>query len=185
MYLKQNKVGDRIHLIIAHGYRDKETKRIRTKTIKTIGYVDELLKEYADPIAHFKEVACQMTNEENTKRKITLTIDMNEFLTEDMDNRKNLGYAAILKIYYELKLDQYFNNNARNYGFEFSPNAIMTLLVISRILSPGSKLKAFKEKGRYFERFDFSLADIYRALTYFASLEFDVQRHINEQITAC
>ena len=184
MYLKQNKVGNRIHLIIAHGYRDKETKQTRTKTIKTIGYVDELLKEYPDPIAHFKEVARQMTKEENSKRKVTLTIDMNESLAEDMDNRKNLGYAAILKMYYELKLDQYFNNNARNHDFEFSPNAIMTLLVISRLLSPGSKLKAFEEKDRYFERFDFSLADIYRALTYFASLEFDVQRHINEQITA-
>jgi hypothetical protein len=185
LYLKQNKVGNRIHLIIAHGYRDKETKQTRTKTIKTIGYVDELLKEYPDPIAHFKEVARQMTKEENSKRKVTLTIDMNESLAEDMDNRKNLGYAAILKMYYELKLDQYFNNNARNHDFEFSPNAIMTLLVISRLLSPGSKLKAFEEKDRYFERFDFSLADIYRALTYFASLEFDVQRHINEQITAC
>ncbi|MBS3943750.1 MAG: hypothetical protein KGZ32_05790, partial [Dethiobacter sp.] len=34
--------------------------------------------------------------------------------------------------------------------------------------SPGSKKKVFEEKGRYFERFNFSLADVYRALSHYA-----------------
>jgi transposase len=186
MNLKQSprKKTGRIYLSIVHGYRDKDTKGVKTKTIKSLGYLDDLQKEYPDPVAHFKEVARQMTKDEKSKRGVTLNIDMNETLPEETDNRKNLGYAAILKIYYELKLDQYFNNDARNHDFKYSPNAIMTLLVISRLLSPGSKLKAFRERGRYFERFNFALEDIYRSLTYFASLELDVQRHINEQITA-
>jgi len=185
VYLKQNKVGGRVHMIIAHGYKDKETKKTRTKTIKTIGYVDEFLDKYPDPVAHFKEVAKEMTEAENARRKVTLTIDMNEALPEGADNRKNLGYAAILKIYYDLKLDQYLSNIARGHGFEFNTNSIMTMLVVSRLLSPGSKLRAYGEKGRYFERFDFSLADMYRALSHFATLADDVQRHIHEQITAC
>ena len=185
MYLKQNKVGNRVHMIIAHGYKDKETKKTRTKTIKTIGYVDEYLGQYPDPVAHFKKVAKEMTAEENTRRKVTLTIDMNEKLPEDTDNRKNLGYAAILKIYYDLKLDQYLNNIARNHGFEFNTNSIMTMLVVARLLSPGSKLRAYEEKSRYFERFDFSLVDMYRALSHFATLVDDVQRHMHEQLTAC
>ncbi|MDR2570076.1 MAG: IS1634 family transposase [Oscillospiraceae bacterium] len=184
LYLKQNKAGTRTYLIIAHGYRDKETKKVRTKTIKKIGYLDDLQKEYPDPIAHFKEIARKMTAEEKNQRKVTLNIDMNEKLDIDEDNRKNLGYAAILKIYHELKLDQFFNNIARHHEFKYSTNSIMTMLVVSRLLSPGSKLKAFKEKGRYFERFDFSLVDMYRSLSHFATLELEVQRHINEQITA-
>lgn len=185
MYLKQNKVGDRVHMIIAHGYKDKETKKTRTKTIKTIGYMDEFLDQYPDPVAHFKKVAKEMTEEENARRKVTLTIDMNEELPEGSDNRKNLGYAAILKIYYDMKLDQYLSNIARNHGFEFNTNSIMTMLVVARLLSPGSKLKAYEEKRRYFERFDFSLVDMYRALSHFATLVDDAQRHIHEQITAC
>jgi len=116
---------------------------------------------------------------------VTLTVDMSEELGLEVNCRKNAGYAAILKIYYDLKLDQFFNNDARNHGFEYSPNSIMTLLVVSRLLSPGSKQKAFDEKARYFERFDFSLADVYRCLSYFATKEFEVQSHISEQITAC
>ena len=188
MNLKQSKRDKgRIYLSIVHGYRDKETKQVRTKTIESLGFLDELEKKYPgiDVIAHYREVASQMTKEAKEKRQVTLAIDMNELLPVGTDNRKNLGYTAILKIYYELKLDQYYNNNARNREFEFNANSIMVMLVVSRILSPGSKLKAFEEKGRYFERFDFALEDVYRALSYFASMELDVQRHINEQIIAC
>jgi len=184
LYLKQKKVGGRIHMMIAHGYRDKETKKVRTKTIRTIGYADEFIDQYADPIAHFKEVARQMTEEEKAQRKVSFTIDMNEELPEDADSRKNLGYAAILKIYHDLKLNQYFSNIARNHEFEFNTNSIMILLIISRILSPGSKKKAYEEKHRYFERFDFAWFDVYRALSHFAALSDDVQRHMHEQITS-
>jgi len=186
MNLKIGKSSNRPYLSIVHGYRDKETKQVRTKTIKSLGYLDELEEKHpgVDVIAHYREVARQMTEEENNRRKVTLTIDMNEQLAVGEDNRKNLGYAAILKIYHELKLDQFFNNIARNHDFEYSTNAIMILLVVSRLLSPGSKAKAFAERGRYFERFDFSQPDIYRALSHFVTLELEVQRHINEQITA-
>jgi len=60
---------------------------------------------------------------------------MDESLPADTDSRKNLGYAAIHKMYYELELDRFFNNKARRQDFQYNTNSIMTLLVISRILS--------------------------------------------------
>jgi len=187
MTLKIGKSGNRPYLSIVQSYRDKVNKQSRTKTIKSLGYLEDLEKEHpgVDVIAHFREVARQMTEEEKAQRKVTLTVDMNESLSSDTNNRRNVGYAALLKVYYDLKLDHFFNNDARNHNFEYSPNSIMTLLVVSRILSPGSKLKAYEEKNRYFERFDFSLVDVYRALSYFSSVRLEVQRHINEQIIAC
>jgi transposase len=107
---------------------------------------------------------------------------MDEELASDSSSRKNLGYAAILKIYHELKLNDFFNNRARNQAFKYNTNSIMTCLVVSRLLSPGSKSKAFEEKSRYFERFSFSLADIYRALSHFANLEIELQEYLNEKI---
>jgi transposase len=62
----------------------------------------------------------------------------------------------------------------------------MKMLVISRILSPGSKKKAFEEMGRYFdfERENaFELSDVYRSLTHFAGLEKDIQQQLHERIT--
>lgn len=124
-----------------------------------------------------------MTEEENKQKKLTLTINMEETLPQDAEGRKNFGYAAILKIYHQLKLDRFFKNKARHEPFKFNTNSIMILLVISRLLSPGSKRKAFEERERYFERFAFSLVDIYRALSHYAKIAKETQRYLHEQIT--
>ena len=186
MYLKKsfNKESGRTYLSIAQKYRHPVKKVSTDRNIKSLGYLDELEKKYDDPIAHFKEVARKMTEEDDTRKKVVLNINMDEELPKDSSSRKNLGYAAILKIYHELCLNDFFNNRARNEPFKYNTNSIMMLLVVSRLLSPGSKCKAFEERGRYFERFAFSLADIYRALSHYGSLEVELQGHLNEMISA-
>ena len=184
MYLKKSyrKNSGRTYLVIAQKYRHPKTNVSTDRTVKSLGYLDDLEKKYEDPVAHFRKVALKMTEEDNAKKKLTLKINMEEKLEEDSRGSKNMGYAAILKIYHELGLDEFFNNRGRNKSFKYNTNSIMTLLVISRLLSPGSKKKAFEEKGRYFERFSFSLADTYRALSHFAKLARDFQRYLNLKI---
>ena len=184
MYLKKTyrKESGRTYLVIAKKYRDPKTNISTDRTVESLGWLDELEKEYDDPIAHFQEVARKMTEDENSKRKLTLSINMDEKLTPGTDNRKNFGYAAILKLYHELGLHRFFNNRARHESFKFNTNSIMMLLVVSRLLSPGSKKKAFEEKSRYFERFNFSLTDVYRALSHFGKIAKELQRFLNEQI---
>ena len=184
MYLKKTykKEPGRTYLAIAQKYRHPVKKVSTDRNIKSLGYLDEMEKKYKDPIAHFKEIARKMTEEDNAKKKVTLKINMDEELVRDSSSRKNLGYAAILKIYHELELNVFFNNRARNESFKYNTNSIMILLAVSRLLSPGSKKKAFLERSRYFERFSFSLVDIYRALSHFAGLEKDLQKHLNEKI---
>ena len=184
MYLKKTyrKQSGRTYLVIAQKYRNPKTNISTDRTVESLGYLDELEKEHDDPIAHFKEVACKMTEEDNAKKKITLNINMDEELAQGTDDRKNLGYAAILKIYHELGLHRFFNNRARNEDFKYNTNSIMIMLVISRLLSPGSKKKAFEEKGRYFERFNFSLADMYRGLSHYAKIAKECQRYLYAQL---
>jgi len=184
MYLKKtyNKESGRTYLSIAQKYRHPVKKVSTDRNVKSLGYLDELKKKYDDPVSHFKQVARKMTETDNARKKVTLNINMDEELPENSSSRKNLGYAAILKIYHELELNVFFNNRARNEPFKYNTNSIMTLLVVSRLLSPGSKKKAYLEKERYFERFSFTLADIYRALSHFAKLEKDLQGYLNEKI---
>jgi len=186
MYLKKSfrKDTGRTYLVIAEKYRNPATGVATDRTVKSLGYLDEFEKDYADPIAHFQEIARKMTEDDVTQKKITLTVDMGETLPMNAEGRKNFGYAAILKIYHELGLDDFFKNRARPEAFEFNTNSIMMLLVISRLLSPGSKKRAFEEKGRYFERFNFSLVDTYRALSHFAKISNECQRYLHGQIAA-
>lgn len=184
MNLKQSlRKNGRIYLSIEKGYRDKDTGKPKAKTVQSLGYLDVLKEKYDDPIAHFKEVVRRMTEEENTERKLTLSIHMDEKLSPGTDNRKNFGYAAILKIYHELGLDTFFKNKSRHENFAYNTNSIMIMLVVTRLLSPGSKKKAFMEKDRYFERFNFSLADVYRSLSHFSKIATEFQRYLNTQIS--
>jgi transposase len=184
MYLNvSKKKNGRTYLSISKNYRDKSTGKTRTRSVQAIGYTDVLKEEYDDPIAHYKEVAKKMTEDEKAKKNVVLSFSLDEEIPPDTDNRKNFGYVAIMKIYHELQLHEFFAAKARYQKFSFNTNSIMLLLVISRILSPGSKKRAFDEKGRYFERFDFELADVYRALSHFAVIGTATQKFLHERIT--
>lgn len=186
MYLKQSyrKDSGRVYLVIAQKYRDPKTGKPKDRSIESLGYLDELEKKYDDPIAHFRNVAKNMTNEEQERRKTSLTIDMEEELPEEAGGAKNFGYALPLKVYHELGIDKFLKSKAQSFDFEFNTNSIMILLAISRVLSPGSKKKTFEGKGRYFERFDFSLDDVYRALSHFDRISADLQRYLHESVRA-
>lgn len=170
------------YLIIEKKYRDKEKKQARTKHHKTLGYVHDLQKEFPDPIAHFKEIVAQMNAEEKGNKKLTLEIDLNEKLPDESHARYNMGYAVIMKIYHGLELDRFLNNKARHETFEYNTNSIMTLLTITRILNPSSKKRSYEYKDMFFERFDFELHHVYRALTHFSKIGEEFQRFISDQI---
>ena len=171
-----------VYLTIQEKFWDKEKKRPGTKHHETLGYLHELEKKYPDPLLHFQEVVTQMNDEQKKNKKIRLEINLNEKLPEDSHNRYNLGYAVIMKIYHELELDRFFNNKARHENFEYNTNSIMKLLTITRILNPSSKKRSYEYKDMFFERFDFELHDIYRALSYFSKIGLECQRFISDQI---
>ncbi len=100
MNLKQSRRKDgRVYLSIEKAYRDQDG-RPRSKTVRSLGWLDVLEKEYDDPpVAHFREVARQMTEEEQELNRLTLSIEMDEELVPDSNGRKNFGYAGILKIF--------------------------------------------------------------------------------------
>lgn len=177
-----NRKSGRTYLSIEKRYRDKETKKSTGTTIKSLGYLDELKKEFPDPIAHFKAVAEQMTADENAQKKVSITVDMNERLPEKAEGLKNLGYAVPMKVYHELCIHKFLRAMMAKKNFKFNTNSIMILLVMSRLLYPGSKKKAFEEKTTFFERFDFELADVYRVLDHYNEISEELQRFLYDHV---
>ncbi|MBS3937765.1 MAG: IS1634 family transposase [Peptococcaceae bacterium] len=183
MYLQVSKSGGRPYLSIVHGYRDPVTKKVKHRTIQALGYLDELTQTHPDPVAHFKEVVKTMNEAAALEKKpITLNLDKNETLPEGQGNRKNLGYAALSRIYHKLDLATFFSNHSRPFKAKFNTNNIMKLLVFSRILAPASKKKTYEEKERYFENTDFSLDDVYRCLTQIVTFKDSLQLHLHRQV---
>lgn len=183
MYLQVGNNKGRKYLSIVHGYRDPQTKKVRHKTIRSLGYLDDLKEEYEDPIAHFRAVVGEMNKSAALEKEpVRLRIDPQEQLEENPANRKNIGYAALSKLYHELDLHIFFYNHSRSFKSEFNTNGIMKLLVFSRILAPASKKKTYLRKERYFENFDFSLDDIYRCLSQVVTFKDRLQLHLHRQM---
>jgi transposase len=188
MFLKQtpNKKTGKIHLSMAYTYWDKTKGYARTKTVESYGYDDELKKTYDDPVAHFTVLVDEknrLAQEEDAE--YTIVANKNLTIPISTPNRMNYGYIVLLRIYYELGLDRFLANRRRATKIEYDTNAILKLLVISRVLSPGSKKKAFEERGRYFDfdkKINFGLTEVYSSLSYFAGLAADIQLLIHDRI---
>jgi hypothetical protein len=183
MNLQVGKSNGRTYLTIVQGYRDPVTKKVRHKTIKSLGYLDDLAREYPDPIVHFRNVVEEMNKKiAMEKQPITINLHPEEAIVENQTNRKNIGYAALSKLYHELDLDVFFYNYSRRFKSEFNTNNIMKLLIFSRILSPGSKKKTYENKDFYFENTEFSLDDIYRCLTQVVTFKDNLKLHLHKQM---
>jgi len=184
MYLKKTPARNgRTHLSIAEGYYDPIKKQSRTKTIQKLGYLDELAKEYPNPIEYFSASIAQM-NEKRKQDKITTTIIIEENDRIEKNNRKNFGYCALSAIYHELEIHRFFANRQESLNVEYNLNSIMRLLVFARIIEPSSKKKAFENKERFFERSDFNISDMYRALSKLAVYKEALQLWMHERISA-
>lgn len=184
MYLKKTRQKNgRIFLSIVDGYYDKEKGHSRTITVEKVGYLDELEKQYEDPIAFFNE-RVQILKQKKAERfsPISMEFSHDEKLICGQDYRKNFGYVVLSQIYHELEIDKFLMNKQRGSKIDFNSNDIMKLLVFSRLLYPASKKKTFENRTRYFEKQNYSLDDVYRCLSFLYKHSSALQVRLNERI---
>ena len=184
MFLKKtpNKSG-RINLAIVDGYYDKATKKTKHKVIESLGYLDELEKQYDDPIDYFTKRAKKLTEEKKSRQApINFTFYDSDRLCVGDNLRKNFGYAALSKIYHELELDKFLNNRQRHTKESYDANTILKMLVYSRILAPASKKSSFDHREMFFEKTNYSLDDVYRCLSFLNKHKETIQVWINDKI---
>lgn len=184
MHLKKAKTSSgRIYLSIADSYYDKQRKMSRSKTIESLGYLDELEKLYDDPVAHFSKRVEQLKAEKNARlAPVNFTFYDSDRLCIGDDFRKNFGYAALSKIYHELGIHTFLINRQRHSKEQYDANTIMKMLVYSRLLFPASKKSSFDNRGRFFEKTDYSLGDVYRCLSLLDRQKENLQIWMNNRI---
>jgi len=182
MFLKQsyNKSTGKTQLSLVQGYR--QDGKVKHKVIENLGFLHDLQKQYDDPVAHFKQVAKEKSANENVLN--TLELDLCTQLPDNTCSRRNLGYAVPKAVYSKLGLRDFFQSKQRSLNIGFNLNSIFSLLTFNRFLFPSSKMKAFGTRNRFFDRYDFSLDDLYRSLDYFAKYSDEIQSFLNERASA-
>lgn len=156
-----------------------ENGKTRQRCVENIGRLDELKKQFDDPVSHFKKLAEERTAGQKASRKTSVSIDLSQAMDTSVRNLKNVGYAVLKELYKQLELDKFWKNILKKTSIRYDLEAVFRLLVFSRILYPGSKMDAFNNKGIYFEDINgFSLKDIYKALDLFDQYDELLQKWI-------
>ena len=160
LFLKQSKFkSGKIYLSIVDGYW-KEGK-VKQKVFQKLGYLEDLKKEFDDPIAHYKNYVDELKKE--FEAKITTTFD----LTKDNDfedDTFNVGYACLKKIFQNVDISSVLKDKQYSTKIEYSLSKACELLTYARIIDPGSIKYTYEHKNQFFEPFDLSLDDLYRSL---------------------
>lgn len=184
MFLKkQKRPNGKTFLSIIKSFRDPVTKTSKNKTMLKVGYLEDLLDDYDDPIAHFENVAKNMTIQESIQyAPLNLSLDKNEPIPMNMSLRKNLGFIILSYYYHKLELDRFMVNRQRNLKVDFLINDIFQFLTYSRIIEACSIHKAYKHIEESFMETKFSIDDVYRSLDYYSKYRKDILRFIDESV---
>lgn len=174
----------RIRLSIVDSYYDKNKKCSRQITIESLGWLDELEKQYDDPIAHFSKRAEILKAQKNARQApIQFRFyDSDRLSVSATSLRRNFGYAALSRIYHQLDIHTFLINRQRHSKEKYDANTIMKLLVYSRLLYPSSIKAAFENRERFFEKSGYSLNDVYRCLDLFDKHGEALQVWLNNKI---
>ena len=160
LFLKQAKFkSGRIYLSIVDGYW--KDGKVKQKVYQKLGYLDDLKKEFDDPISHYKKHVEELKKE--FESKITTTFDMNQD-NDFNDDTFNIGYSYLKKIFQELDIPSVLREKQYSSKIEYSLSKACELLTYSRIINPGSIKYTYEHKNQFFEPFDLSLDDLYRSL---------------------
>ena len=167
MYLKKAKRPDgRVFLSICESWR--EGGKTRQRTVESVGYLDGLYDRYDDPLAHFEARAAELTAEKAARvAPVTLTIHPARKVDKrEVGLRREVGSCVPLAVYNALGIDSALNNErkAARSRAAYSLAQAMRLMVVERLLSPGSKLSDVRGAEKHFFKSELTDDDLYHAL---------------------
>ena len=166
---------------IQKSYRTDSGKS-STKTVERLGSIEELKARFGedDPVgaarAYMKELSAA---EKKSREEIMVKFKPSALIPKGERRCYNGGYLFLQKIYYELGLDYICKKIAKKHKMvKYDLNSILSMLVYTRILYPGSKRSSLEDAKKFFEQPDCTLEQVYRALSLLATEFNEIQADV-------
>lgn len=152
-----------------------DTGKCSTKTVERLGTLEELKVRFgeADPIGAAKQYIIELTKEEKQRQQEVVVKYSPRLLLSKGDQRSyNGGYLFLQKVYHDLGLHKICDTivrkqhkESKNHDIKYDLNEILSILLYTRIMYPGSKLSSMEDARRFIEQPKCELHQIYRALS--------------------
>ncbi|MDD7133878.1 MAG: hypothetical protein PUH74_05585, partial [Bacteroidales bacterium] len=167
MTLQLKKSGSYTYLYAIKSFR-KEDGKCTTKVVEKFGTVEELREKLGgeDPVEWARARVAEMTAIEKEENKnVVVEYNPKAYIQKGEQRSYNGGYLFLQKIYYELGLDYICKKIAKKHKLlKYDLNSILSMLIYTRILYPGSKRSSLEDAGKFFEQPECTLEQVYRAL---------------------
>ncbi|MDR1202175.1 MAG: IS1634 family transposase [Tannerellaceae bacterium] len=178
--LQKSPTSKRIQVHLVEGYRN-EKGQPRQRILKNYGELSELSAQDPNILEKLKAEAGRLTRQHKESR-VMLEVDTLRARNEG-EHTLNYGHFFLESIYRGLRIPSFFRKELKKKDFSYDLDAIMRLLVFSRVLMPDSKQATFEAKDRFFCDFTFEKHDVYRALGVLAELCDELQLHMHKRIS--
>ena len=178
-FLKKTKNKKGTYLQIYESYYDPERKCGAHRSYKPVGYVHELIdKGIDDPISFYSDEIKKLNSEYKENKRKNKVRQISEESPE-----KLLGYFPVKNLNDSLGTKKYLNLLQTATGFRFNIADLMSALIYSRMVHPCSKSKTYDEIiPRLYEKYDFSLDQLYSGIGYIGSEYEKIIEIYNHQI---
>jgi len=145
-----------------------ENGKRTTRVVESLGSVKELESKLngQNPIewaqAYVKELNQKKKQDQET---VIQKLSTAKQIPKEKINKVQCGYLFLQSIYNGLELDKMCRSISSETKIEYNLDSILSRLLYTRILNPSSKRSSYEASLNYIEPPDFSLHQVYRALS--------------------
>ena len=139
-----------------------------TRTVERLGTLEEVKARFGEEntIEAMKEYVKALTKaDKEQNRDVVIKLSQNKLIKKGEQRSYNAGYLFLQKGYYELGLDKICKKIEKRYKNEYDLNSILSMLLYTRILYPGSKLSSLEDAKKFIEQPTADIHQVYRALS--------------------
>ena len=149
-----------------------------TRTVERLGTIEEVKSRFGEEntLEAVKKYIKELTAaDKELRRDVTIKLSQDKIISKNEQRCYNGGYLFLQKVYHELSLDKICKKIEKKHKNEYDLDAILQMLLYTRILYPGSKLSSLEDAKRFIEQPEADIHHVYRALSLLAKENEDIQ----------
>ena len=180
MILKACKSKNYTFYYVQKSFRTNDGK-CSTKNVERLGTIEDLKARFgeSDPVGEARKYVAELTAaEKDASNPVTVGYSPTDLIRKGERRSYNGGYLFLQKIYYELGLDYVCKKIEKKHRNRFDLNGILSRLLYTRLLYPGSKLSSLEDSRKFFEQPGEDIHQVYRALSLLAAEFNEVQAEV-------
>ena len=180
MILKACKSKNYTFYYVQKSFRTNDGK-CSTKNVERLGTIEDLKARFgeSDPVGEARKYVAELTAaEKDASNPVTVGYSPTDLIRKGERRSYNGGYLFLQKIYYELGLDYVCKKIEKKHRNRFDLNGILSRLLYTRLLYPGSKLSSLEDSRKFFEQPSEDIHQVYRALSLLAAEFNEVQAEV-------